>query len=110
MVVLLIGQPEYQRIRDIIADAKAHPVTLDRVRKGAAPDTGVLKLEDRKPGFTRPPSQHMIFPGGYRAAFSFEEQPVGLCTHLSISVIRKEKGKMPSPEAVAMIAEAFNVP
>jgi hypothetical protein len=52
----------------------------------------------------------MIFPGGYRVAYSIEEQPPGLCSHLSISVMDRAKpGMMPSPEAVKMIAEAFGV-
>jgi hypothetical protein len=74
-------------------------------------NTTLLKLKDRKPGFARPPSQHVIFRGGYRAAFSIEQQPCGFCTHLSISVFgRSRSGMMPSLEAVQMIAEEFGVP
>jgi hypothetical protein len=70
-----------------------------------------MALADRKPGFERPESQHVIFPGGYRAALSFEQQPPGLCSHLSISVFgRSTPGMAPSPAAVAMICEAFGVP
>jgi hypothetical protein len=50
----------------------------------------------------------VAFPGGFHAAFSIEQQPAGFCSHLSISVERK--GKMPSLEAVQMIAEEFGVP
>jgi hypothetical protein len=111
MPVLLIGETEIKRISEIVADAKAHPVTLETVRAGAVSDRAVVMLEDRKPELVRPASQHMIFPGGYRAAFSIEEQPLGLCTHLSVSVMnRSKKGAMPSPEAVKMIADAFGVP
>jgi hypothetical protein len=111
MPVLLISENETKRIAEIIADAKAHPVTLETIRQGAAPDRHVVKLKDRKPGLEQPPSRHMVFPGGYRAAYSIEEQPAGLCSHLSISVMgRAEKGKTPSPEAIKMIAEAFGVP
>jgi hypothetical protein len=111
MPILFIGETETKRIAEIVAYAKAHPVTLETLRAGASPDKPVIKLEDRKPGMERPPSQHMIFPGGYRAAYSIEEQPTGLCSHLSISVMDRAKpGMMPSPEAVKMIAEAFGVP
>jgi hypothetical protein len=106
----MIGATERERIAEMIAYAKAHPVTFD-IKDAHPTDSGVLKLEDRKPGYERPPSQHMVFPGGYRVAFSIEQQPAGLCTHLSVSVEgRSKKGMMPSLQAVAMIAEEFGVP
>jgi hypothetical protein len=110
MAMLLIGEAEQKRIAEMIIDARAHPIPLEVVRAGAAPDKPVIKLEERKPGLERPPSQHMIFPGGFRAALSVEEQPGGLYSHLSISVIRDQPGAVPSWQAVSMIAQAFNVP
>lgn len=110
MPVLIISAAERERIAEIIAYAKAHPISLDMVREGAMDDTDELALKDRKPGFERPPSQHIVFPGGFRAAFSIEVQPPGLCTHLSISVDRRTKSMvLPSVEAVAMIAREFGV-
>jgi hypothetical protein len=107
----MIGATEREKIAKMVAHAKAHPVLFDKVRDAAVGDQPVLVLQDRKPGTIRPPSQHIIFPGGYRAAFSIEQQPPGLCTHLSISVEgRSKKGMMPSEPAVQMIAEAFGVP
>jgi hypothetical protein len=111
MAILLIGTMERQKIADVIAYAKAHPVLFSDMRGGIVADTPMLKLKDRKPGYERPPSQHVIFPGGFRAAFSIEQQPPGLCTHLSVSVLgRAKRGAMPSPDAVKMIAEEFGVP
>lgn len=111
MAVLMVGVTERERIAEIIAYAKANPVPLELVKQGIADWTDVLELKDRKPGFARPPSAHMEFPGGYRAAFSIEQQPAGWCSHLSISVAgRSVKGAMPGVEAVKMIAEEFGVP
>jgi hypothetical protein len=111
MPILMIGTAERERVAQLIAYAKAHPVLFDTIREGAVSDRAVVELKDRKPGFERPPSQHMMFPGGYRAAFSIEQQSSGLCSHLSISVEgRDKKGMTPSPQAVAMIAETFGVP
>jgi len=111
MAVLIIGATEREKIAEIIAYAKAHPLSFDQLRKSAVAEAETVRLEDRQPGHERPPSQHVIFPGGYRAAFSIEAQPAGLCTHLSISVFgRSKKGMMPSPQAVAMIAQEFGVP
>jgi hypothetical protein len=111
MAVLIIGTDERQRIAEMIAYAKAHPLTFDAMRPSIVADTTLVRLKDRQPGHERPPSQHMVFPGGYRVAFSVEVQPAGLCSHLSVSVInRGRKGMMPSAEAVAMIAQEFGVP
>jgi hypothetical protein len=111
MSVLIIGEIERAKIAEVVAYAKAHPILLDTVREGAVPFTDTLKLKDRRPGFERPPSQHVLFPGGYRAAFSIEQQPAGLCSHLSISVFgRSKKGMMPSLEVVKMVCEEFGVP
>jgi hypothetical protein len=69
------------------------------------------QTERSQTGFERPPSQHILLPGGYRASYSVEQQPPGLCSHLSVSVFgRAKKGACPSPEAVQMIAEEFGVP
>jgi hypothetical protein len=107
----MIGATEREQIAAVIAYAKAHPILFETVRDGALSDVSVLELKDRKPGFERPPSQHVIFPGGFRAAYSVEQQPPGLCSHLSVSVFGRAKpGVMPSPEAVQMIAEEFGVP
>ncbi len=112
MPILAIGRAEREAIAKLVAYAKAHPLLFDTVREGAIEgDKTVLTLEERKPGYARPASHDVIFPGGYRACFSFEQQPPGLCSHLSISVFgRSKKGMVPSPEAVAMIAQEFGVP
>jgi hypothetical protein len=112
MPVLVIGAAERKQIKKLIEEALKHPVSLSRVMDaGHGDNRDVLTLEERQPGFERPASSHIVFPGGYRVAFSFEEQPIGLCSHMSISVMgRKRKGMMPSPEAVEMICEEFGVP
>jgi hypothetical protein len=111
MAVLIIGATERERIAEMIAYANAHALTFDKMREAIVSDRPLLKLEDRKPGFERPPSQHVVLPGGYRCAFSVEQQPAGFCSHLSISVEgRSRKGMMPSLEAVQTIAQEFGVP
>ena len=112
MSVLIIGETERARIAEVVAEAKARPIPMEVLRAGAVPnDMPSVMLKDRKPGFERPPSAHVFLPGGYRAALSFEHQPPGLCSHLSISVFgRARKGMMPSPEAAAVIAHEFGVP
>ncbi len=112
MPVLIIGDAERENIKRVIEQARAHPLPMSLIAQGGTlDDIKELLLRDRKPGFERPESAYVEFPGDYRAAFSIEEQPMGLCTHLSISVFgRRDKGQMPHPAAVQMIADAFDVP
>ncbi|WP_028164136.1 hypothetical protein [Bradyrhizobium elkanii] len=111
MAVLMIGATEREKIAELVAYAKAHPLSFETLRDGMVADTDVLELKDRKAGYERPASQHVVFPGGFRAAFSIEDQPAGLCAHLSVSVVgRSTKGACPNPEAVKMIAKEFGVP
>lgn len=113
MPMLIIGEAEKEQIAKLVAHAKANPVTLEWLRQFGtnSNDANHMKFEDRKPGAERPPNEHIIFPGNYRATYSIEEQPFGMCAHLSISVFGRDKpGMMPSPPAVAMIAEEFGVP
>jgi hypothetical protein len=108
MPALLIDRDVQTRIAAALAFARAHPLPLSVVRAGAVlPDRPMLSLQDRKPGFERPPGANVLIPVGYRAAVSIEEQPAGMCIHVSISVDRP--GKLPSREAVAMIADAFGL-
>jgi hypothetical protein len=111
MAVLMIGEAERAAIAKAVAYAKAHPILFSAMQEAIVSDKPTIRLEDRKPGFERPPSQHIMLPGGFRCAFSVEQQPAGFCSHLSISVEgRAKKGAMPHPAAVQMIAETFGVP
>jgi hypothetical protein len=111
MSVLMIGATERERIAAMIAHAKQNPVPLaliSQAKHTTANHKGTLTLADREADLIRPKSQHIEFPGGIRAAFSMEEQPAGLYSHLSISAERK--GKTPHPMAISMICQEFGVP
>src|SRR5262249_34266166 len=107
----LIGERERAAIAAAQARARAHPIPLSEIREGAVDrPVNTLKLSDRKPNWRRRhQSEQVLIPRGYRAAISVEEQPAGMCWHLSISVERTDPTKMPSVEAVRMIAEAFGI-
>lgn len=110
MPILYIGDDERRKIERIIAFAQGHPVLFDQIRKGVVDAKIVLELKDRVPDTVRPQSAGMMFPGGFRAAYSIEQQPAGMCAHLSVSVEgRPTKGAMPGEPAVIMIAGAFGM-
>jgi hypothetical protein len=110
MRVLIINEEIRAEIRASITRARKVPVTVEVLKRLAMPFEGKdeLLLADRSPDFSRPPTQQVLIPNGYRASISFEEQPDGLCKHLSVSV-DDAPGMFPNEPAVRMIAEEFGL-
>jgi hypothetical protein len=104
MSVVIIGPEEQAEINRIVAEARVNFIPLEALKESALPDKSVVTLKDRKSVPMRPDNRHIML-GDTMAAFSFEQQPAGMCRHLSVSV--RWKGKLPHPEAVEMIAKAF---
>lgn len=114
MAELILGPRELERMWEIVSYARANPIQIDRVREGAVTgDPDVIELKDRKPGFVRPATQHMVFSTvdgrQFRAAFSIEQQPAGLCKHLSVSTFGPKKGILPLQNVVYQIAALFGL-
>jgi hypothetical protein len=105
MSVLILGPNERQQIEAAKARAGKNPVRWEKMKEAAISDRRKdLALADRKPGFERPPSEHMVF-GNVRIAYSVEEQPAGIFRHLSASVERK--GFLPDLHVMQALCEAF---
>lgn len=104
---LVINDQVRAQIAEAIKKAEQHPVPIAFLMTAGIEDKPNVSLADRKPGFERPASELVIIPFGYHVAYSIEEQPIGLCGHLSISV--DKPGMTPAPEAVVMIAEEYGI-
>lgn len=103
---LLIISPEDEVIIKAAVDrARANVIPWAKIKDIAIGPEGPknIMFKDRK-GSKIPQKQHIRL-GTYEAAISFEEQPSGIVRHLSVSSGRK--GKVPGPEVMAMVAEAF---
>lgn len=105
MSVLCIGPQDIDRINRAVAEARKQPIPLATLMAGAVINKFEIALADRKPGFERPESQHVEFIGGVRASISFEQQPPGLCRHLSVSV--PTPGRLPNPVLVEFLCKQF---
>jgi hypothetical protein len=106
--VLLITNEKLAEIKAAVARAEANPIPWERLREAAlGEEVKHLSLADRKSGFERPPSDNVLIPDGYRAAFSVEEQPAGFMHHLSVSV--DIPGALPSVESVIAIGKAYGI-
>jgi len=93
---LVITEAERASIRRVVEHAERNVVSRKR-------------LEDMIAGRASAPGDTSEFtcviPVGYRCVYSIEEQPMGVCRHLSISVLGE--GVAPSEAAVDMLAAEF---
>ena len=83
-------------IRRLVDHAARNVVTRERLQQMIA---GEVKPVGDEPEFT------CVIPVGYRCVYSLEEQPFGVCRHLSISVLGE--GAAPNEAAVEMLATEF---
>jgi hypothetical protein len=113
---LIIRLEQMKEIYAAIDRARTRPLPRDAFDRlvGTVPqDTSTIKLADRK-GYDRRvrdryPPQQVLVEVGFRCAFSFEEQPAGLCRHLSVSVEDEEPYATPQIEAAQLLARAFGI-
>jgi hypothetical protein len=113
MSVLIIGVNEQDAIKAALARARKKVIPFDVLAATAIDQsTGVVTLEERRKGprgdFHRPISEQVLLPIGYRLAISYEEQPAGLCLHLSMSVDNKP-GAAPHPTKFAAVLRACGI-
>src|SRR5438477_249547 len=94
---LLIGLHEKEALAAAMARAREQPLPLDVVvHRAQAIDqaTNTVTLAERKAAPSpRAGVQNVALPFGYRVAISFEEQPAGMCLHLSMSSGAKGEGE-----------------
>jgi hypothetical protein len=99
MSALQIGPKERLAIAKLELLATANPIDPQRAIAAAARDEAAYR--DMMEGMT------VFLPVGYAVTYSHENQPCGLCHHISISVDRANMA--PSPEAVEMILKEFGM-
>jgi hypothetical protein len=109
MSILVLGPEEKRQIKALMERAAANPVRWATIKDAALKiaerdDKRDLPLADRPPGIERPPSDHLML-GTVRVAYSVEEQPGGMCRHLSASVGRP--GYLPDVHVMTALCEAF---
>jgi hypothetical protein len=102
-MTIIVGNTERSELNAAVARARAHPVPWEVLRRVSEQD-----VEDQPLADEPPPPEFVDLPFGYVVAISFEEQPAGMCLHVSVS------GPWPrvAPNMVvcAMIFNALNVP
>jgi hypothetical protein len=93
---LVMTDAERATIRRLVDHAARNVINRERLQRTIA---GEAKPVGDEPEFT------CVIPVGYRCVYSLEEQPLGICRHLSISVLGE--GAAPNEAAVEMLATEF---
>jgi hypothetical protein len=109
---LIIGRPERKAIADAIDNARVKTVTraqVEKLHKGIPQDKSTLMLDDIPVGWKRPPTEQVLIEHGFRCAISFEEQPIGLCRHLSVSVESETPEALPNHQVVRALCAEFRL-
>ena len=115
MTALLIGPEERAAIKAAMQLARANVISLEEVMAiatGVNQDTVRLTLEEKAktPNRRRTEPERIELPLGYAVCVSYEQQPFGLCIHLSVSLENEaHPEQMPHPLAIKMIAHEFGV-
>lgn len=112
MSAILITPEKQDEIAAAIERARKKVIPWSRLRSHAVDsDTGTLLLSERnvlpEDEDERPASEHIMFDGGVRAAISFEEQPIGIMRHLSVST--RTGRDVLSPIMLILIAAEFGI-
>jgi len=115
MTAFMFGPKEKAALQAAQEQARQNPITAEIVNRGynIGEFNGDLSLADRtelaKRGTPamRPSSEHVMLPNGFSVAITYEDQPCGMCLHMSMS--SPKRGKVPTPEAVTLVLDALGL-
>jgi hypothetical protein len=83
-MAIIVGETERAELKAAMARARAHPLPWEELkRRTTARDaTKTGHIEERGES---PSAEFVSLPFGYGVAITFEEQPAGMCLHISVS-------------------------
>jgi hypothetical protein len=100
---LMFDSKQSAAIAAAVSRALAHPIPWAVLQKAIPKNQGpLMRLEDRGPDHKRPQAEIVEIPVGFRLNISCEEQPGGMCLHLSMSVDRANV--LPNPAAIEFVS------
>jgi|SoiMethySBSTD1v2_1073268.scaffolds.fasta_scaffold1642878_1 hypothetical protein len=82
-MTIIVGETERVELKAAMARARAHPLPWEELSRTTARDaTNNGHIEDRHES---PSAEFVKLPFGHGVAITFEEQPAGMCLHISVS-------------------------
>jgi hypothetical protein len=100
-MAIIVGETERAELKAAMARARAHPVPGEVLKRRITEPDGTNTGHVEKGEF-------VDLPFGYVVAMSFEEQPAGVCLHVSVSGPWPRVA--PNMTVCAMIFSALDVP
>lgn len=98
--MLIIEEVDRKTISHLIQFSRENPISFDDLKKAS------MAQGDELQRWRRRLDDHMIaLPFGYLVTYTQENQPVGLCHHILVSV----DGDMPSPTSFFILLNAFDM-
>lgn len=105
MRALLLGEAEKKQIADLVKLAHENPLTpafIGKLSEGFDPDDPASRSNLQ---WVIPIEFTIDIPDGFRVTYTEEQQPMGLCRHLSVSVSGTDR--IPNPVAIQMLLSLF---
>ena len=83
-MTIIVGETQRTQLKAAVSRARAHPVPWGELKQTttARDATNTEHIED---GHESPSAEIVKLPFGYVVAITFEEQPAGMCLHISVS-------------------------
>ena len=98
MSILIFDTPTIQRIKQVVDYGHRHPLSMDDM-------LDIMNKARKPPGDFE---EHVVYLSfGYKCVYSEEQQNVGICKHLSVSLATP--GRLPNPGVVEEILPLFDM-
>ena len=109
-MTITVGERERSELKAAMARARAHPVPWEVLKRRITEQDGTNMghVEGQPLAHERPAAEFVDLPFGYVVAISFEEQPAGICLHVSVSGPWPKVA--PNMMICAMIFNALDLP
>jgi hypothetical protein len=83
-MTIIVGETERAELQAAMLRARAHPVPWEELKNRTAAREGT-KTQHIGDLHERSSAEFVNLPFGYVVAITFEEQPAGMCLHISVS-------------------------
>jgi hypothetical protein len=98
MRAMIITDEVQARIKEVMRYAEKHIFSMDDM-------LDIMNKQREPPG--NDPNHVVHIPIGYKVVFTMDNQNIGICKHISISVDRPDK--LPNPIVVENILQEFGI-
>jgi hypothetical protein len=104
-MAIIVGEAERAKLKAALVRARAHPVPWEKLKHSTTSQNATNTGHE---AHDCPPAEFVNLPFGYVVAVSFEQQPAGMCLHISVSGSWPRVA--PNMTVCAMVFSALDLP